>query len=44
MSATELINVALTCVLFMGIVGWISYQKSRSSTSDSRATFLPDEA
>ena len=40
MSATELINVALTCVLFMGIVGWISYQKSRSSTSDSEGYFL----
>ena len=40
MSATELINVALTCVLVMGIVGWISYQKSRSSTSASEGYFL----
>ncbi|MEM7361129.1 MAG: solute:sodium symporter family transporter [Pseudomonadota bacterium] len=40
MQSNDLIFTLLSCVFFMGLVGWISYQKTKGSVDDKDGYFL----
>jgi len=40
MQATDLLFTLLSCVFFMALVGWISYQKTKGSIDDKDGYFL----
>lgn len=40
MESNDLIFTLLSCVFFMGLVGWISYQKTKGSVDDKDGYFL----
>jgi len=40
MESDQIFFTLLSCVFFMGLVGWISYQKTKGSVDDKDGYFL----